>query len=392
MKRESMWNSRRNVPSVPKTGTIYLMELHTDLLLDLNILSRATQKYYDRQLQPFDLTYAQLPVLLMIYESEGITANQIVAQGQYDKGTVTKNVQKLESLGYIETVPSRTDKRLRHLYTTDRSKMVIARIYGIRRDWWNHLMAAIPDEQAGQFLSQTRSLVNNAIEASRTENAPLLFYRMDLLSVNDWPGKLSLVLHAAGCNFRCPGCADRSRVILEEDARILQTEDILDQIAHRKTFIDGVVIRGGEPFLQEGLISFLRHLRRMQVPVRLQTNGTFPRQLEQCLQESLVQEVSLQILNDPAHYAVSAGLKTFHMGPLLESIQMLKQAGIDWDAVVELNDGGFDKTDLQALESLIKDAPHVVVRNHEKSAAGIDPGLKPMEEPAFAKWKERLER
>ena len=54
-----------------------LMDAHTDLLLDLNILSRATQKYYDRQLQPFNLTYAQLPVLLMIYEGEGITANQI---------------------------------------------------------------------------------------------------------------------------------------------------------------------------------------------------------------------------------------------------------------------------------------------------------------------------
>ena len=49
------------------------MNNHEDLLMDISILYRSTQKYYDRKLEPFHLTYAQLPILLFIFEQEGIT-------------------------------------------------------------------------------------------------------------------------------------------------------------------------------------------------------------------------------------------------------------------------------------------------------------------------------
>lgn len=368
------------------------MDTHTDLLLDLNILARATQKYYDRQLQAYDLSYAQLPVLLMIYESEGITANQIVNQGQYDKGTVTKNVQKLEALGYIEAAASVTDKRVRHLYTTDRAKTVIAGIYAIRRDWWNHLMASIPRDQAEQFMTQTRNLVNSAIEASNTESAPLLFYRMDSLSATAWPGKLALVLHTAGCNFRCPGCADRACVMLPEDASILDLDQIRSQVEERKSFIDGVVIAGGEPFLQSGLLPFLRELKATGIPVRIETNGTFPEKLEQCLKEGLADEISLQIRNVPSRYAASAGLKEFDIRPLQKSMQLLEQWDIPWEAVTELDDRYFSDSDPDELAAWLKNARHIHIRNHIQGPRGVDPELGSMAEDQFLKWKERLER
>ena len=74
------------------------MNNHEDLLMDISILYRSTQKYYDRKLEPFHLTYAQLPILLFIFEQEGITMQNIVEKGSYDKGTVTKNIKKLEAL------------------------------------------------------------------------------------------------------------------------------------------------------------------------------------------------------------------------------------------------------------------------------------------------------
>ena len=369
-----------------------LMDARTDLLLDLNILSRATQKYYDRQLQPFNLTYAQLPVLLMIYESEGITANQIVNQGQYDKGTVTKNVQKLEALGYIESSLSRTDKRLRHLYTTDLAKTVIAQIYAIRRDWWNHLMTAIPCREAPLFLSQTRALVENAIVASNTQSMPLLFYRMERLSARAWPGRLAMVLHVTGCNFRCPGCQQRSRIMLPEEARLLDPGSIREEIDRRSGFVDGIVITGGEPFLQNGLISFLRDLKDKHIPVRIKTNGLFPDPLACCLQEGLVQEVSLEIRNDLQHYAASAGLKSFDPGPLTRSLKLLGNAEISWDAVLEVDDSWFQDSDPGQLAALLADADHIRVINHKRTEQCVDPNLGPMDEHGYRDWKERLEK
>ena len=44
------------------------MDKQSDLLMNLSVLYRSTQKYYDRMLQSIQLTYAQLPILIMIFE------------------------------------------------------------------------------------------------------------------------------------------------------------------------------------------------------------------------------------------------------------------------------------------------------------------------------------
>ncbi len=46
------------------------MDRQTDFLLNISVLYRSTQKYYDRMLQSIQLTYAQLPILIMIFEQE----------------------------------------------------------------------------------------------------------------------------------------------------------------------------------------------------------------------------------------------------------------------------------------------------------------------------------
>lgn len=52
------------------------MEKQNDLLMDSSILYRSTQKYYDKMLQDLNLSYAQLPILIEIYENEGISSNK----------------------------------------------------------------------------------------------------------------------------------------------------------------------------------------------------------------------------------------------------------------------------------------------------------------------------
>lgn len=123
----------------------------SDIMMDISILYRNTQKYFDRKLEPLKLTYAQLPVLFAIYEEEGISMQRIVENGQYDKGTVTKNVQKLENLGYIKTVPSKVDKRLKHLYPTNACAQIMPTIYQMRADWWTKVTTSMDREQLDVF-------------------------------------------------------------------------------------------------------------------------------------------------------------------------------------------------------------------------------------------------
>lgn len=151
------------------------MEKQNDLLMDSSILYRSTQKYYDKMLQDLNLSYAQLPILIEIYENEGISLQQIVQVGGYDKGTVTKNVQKLNTLGYVSILTSAKDKRVKELYTTALTKKHISEIYGIRRDWWHHITQDLTAEQIEVFSTFYQTLSNHARSYADLEQTNLQF-------------------------------------------------------------------------------------------------------------------------------------------------------------------------------------------------------------------------
>jgi len=123
-------------------------------------------------------------------------------------------------------------------------------------------------------------------------------------SMIDYPGKLSCGIFLSGCNFDCPYCHNPelakgcSRRATEFDAN-----SIYRFIETRIGFLDGVVISGGEPTLQEDLFDLCRQIKKMGYPVKLDTNGSRPRVLEQLIAEGLVDYIAMDLKTDPVKYA-----------------------------------------------------------------------------------------
>ena len=114
-----------------------------DLLINNSILYRCTQKYYDKRLAQYNIGYGQILFLMMINEHEGITMKQLSALGSFDKGTTTKGINKLESIGYVRLEVDPHDKRSKLIYTTEKAKDIISMMYIIRKDWWAHITACL---------------------------------------------------------------------------------------------------------------------------------------------------------------------------------------------------------------------------------------------------------
>ena len=123
-------------------------------------------------------------------------------------------------------------------------------------------------------------------------------------SIIDYPGKLSCGIFLSGCNFDCPychnpdlvkGCAGRSAEF--------NPGNIYRFIENRKGFLDGVVISGGEPTLQEDLFDLCRRIKNMGFPVKLDTNGSRPRVIKRLIDEGLVDYIAMDLKTDPRWYA-----------------------------------------------------------------------------------------
>jgi len=120
-------------------------------------------------------------------------------------------------------------------------------------------------------------------------------------SLIDFPGKVSCVCFVSGCNFRCPYCHNPD-LVHHPGRSFLDEDTFLAFIRERRGFLDGVVISGGEPTLQNDLPAFLSLIKREGYAVKLDTNGSQPRMIGELMGKRLLDYVAMDIKTDPSLY------------------------------------------------------------------------------------------
>ena len=128
------------------------------ILKYISIIQRNTQKYYDIRLQEDHIGSGQQFFILRIAENEGLTMYELSKLGQFDKGTTSKAVQKLEEEGYVSVKIDEKDKRIRRIYTTEKAQKLIHKIYHIRDSWVHDITASFSEEERKKFFEQLVSV------------------------------------------------------------------------------------------------------------------------------------------------------------------------------------------------------------------------------------------
>ena len=144
----------------------------------------------------------------------------------------------------------------------------------------------------------------------------------------DFPGKISCVIFLSGCNFDCPYChnPDLAKGCASYPER-LADDDILAFLESHKSFLDGVVISGGEPTLQKDLAELCEKVKSLGYPIKLDTNGSRPQVLQRLVAGGLVDYVAMDIKSDPHHYD-PAIKKQYDPEPIFTSIRILMESDV----------------------------------------------------------------
>jgi len=116
-------------------------------------------------------------------------------------------------------------------------------------------------------------------------------------SLVDYPGELAAVLFTQGCSLRCPFCHNPHLLIKtkESAANAIDIEEVLHFLKGRQGFLDAVVISGGEPTLNEGLLDDIKRIKALGYLLKLDTNGTNSVMLEKLVREGLLDYVAMDI-------------------------------------------------------------------------------------------------
>jgi len=150
-------------------------------------------------------------------------------------------------------------------------------------------------------------------------------------SLIDYPGRLSSVIFCAGCNFDCPYCHNPDLVREPSNCpNNLNTGIVYGFLDQRRGFLDGVVISGGEPTLQPDLADLCRKIKDLGFSLKLDTNGSRPKVLQNLIDKGLVDYIAMDLKTDPVLYR-SFIKPDFRSDPIVASVELIMASGIDYE-------------------------------------------------------------
>lgn len=152
----------------------------------------------------------------------------------------------------------------------------------------------------------------------------MLIGGLQKLSLIDYPNMLSCVIFTQGCNFRCGFCHNPELVDPRLFSKPIPIKGIMSFLRKRRRFLDGVVICGGEPFLQDDLLDFVSRVKGMGYLVKIDTNGGFPERLRDAI--PLIDYIAMDIKAPISNYKDITG-KDVDEERIRESIRIIKGSG-----------------------------------------------------------------
>ncbi len=359
------------------------------LSLDSSILYRCNQKHYDKLLSKYEIGYTQLILLTQIYENEGVSMNELASRGVYDKGTITKSIQRLEQLSYVRIENSEVDKRSKLLYTTEKTQDIMPKLYQMRSEWSSHLSGDISSEELDIYNKVQAKLIEKAREyTTELDSEDVRFYGLQKLTLLDFPGRMACTVFTGGCNMRCPFCHNRSLVFLNENDSEISVNDIVDYLENRSKVLDGVCITGGEPLLHKGLKDFIKKAKSLGLQVKLDTNGSNFEKLKELVEEGLLDYVAVDIKNCPKKYPETIGLQNYDLSEIEKVISYLLEDHVDYEFRTTIVKQFHEVSDIEEIGKWIKGAKRYYLQNFEDHGTCIQSGLSEVGIETLEKMKE----
>lgn len=193
----------------------------------------------------------------------------------------------------------------------------------------------------------------------------------------DYPWKVATLLFTVGCNLRCQFCYNPQFVLPERikwiASDLLLPEAVLWFLDERKDFIDGVVICGGEPTLQEWLQQFIENIKNLWLLVKLDTNGCNPDILQSLLENWLIDYVAMDIKDDwSGRPSLTWGIKE-NIENYKKSIEILQKSSIGYEFRTTAIKHYHTKEKIIAIAKNIEGAPLYALQNFTSASELLNP-------------------
>ena len=213
---------------------------------------------------------------------------------------------------------------------------------------------------------------------------------IDKLSLLDYEDKVSVVLFSKACNMRCPFCHNGASVLGASEEDEINFDEILEFLKSRKGLVDAVVFSGGEPTLEKDLKVKIKSVKELGFLIKLDTNGTNPKILEELLDENLLDYVAMDIKNCPSLYSETCGVPQIDLANIKKSISLIINKAKDYEFRTTLVKEFHEKMNYGDFLNLVKGTKRLFLQKFVDREGCIQKGLHEVDVVEASKLREYL--
>lgn len=127
----------------------------------ISIFDRLMKMYYDRGLSAFEIGWGQQFYVEYLYDHPGASPQEMVEYIRVDKATLTKIIKKLTEVNYIRVIGDEKDRRIKHLYLTEKAIPAARQIKKIHSEFYDTLSAGIAPTELAAAEQTLQQMVDN---------------------------------------------------------------------------------------------------------------------------------------------------------------------------------------------------------------------------------------
>lgn len=128
----------------------------------ISVLYRNNRWYMEQQMAVFDLGGGQHVFLFFLYSNNGASQDEISRALQLDKATAARAIQKLEDRGFVTRQVSEKDKRVNHVFLTQKAYDIEQQLRGFSEEWKAILVEDMSTEEVECLEKLINKLNTNA--------------------------------------------------------------------------------------------------------------------------------------------------------------------------------------------------------------------------------------
>jgi len=207
----------------------------------------------------------------------------------------------------------------------------------------------------------------------------MLICGLQKVTLIDFPGLVACTVFLSGCNFRCPWCYSKELVLPQNVKSQPKISELyfFNFLKTRRGLLGGVVVCGGEPTIHKELPGFIKKIKKMGYPVKLDTNGSNPGVLKKLIGDNLLDYVAMDIKQNPkskiqnSKYNQATGVR-IDLSKIEQSVELIKNSGVDYEFRTTVVPGVHTKEDIIQIAKWLSPAKKYYLQNFRPEKT-IDP-------------------